>query len=116
MTGIDLTAVASESARLILDAARLRVLADGECEAEAESAAMTAEADGPALTALYDALRLTADALGSGLGLTGGCPSSLLLDASVAVAEAFPLGTPESEALGCILGVIADVTEGAMAA
>jgi hypothetical protein len=111
MTDTDLTAVASESARLILDAARLRVLADGEYEAEAESAAMTAEADAPAVTALYDALRFMADALGSGTGLSGGCPSSLLLDASVAAAEAFPLGSPESEALARILGVIGDVTE-----
>ena len=90
----------------------LRALCDGEYEAEAESAAMTAEADAPRLTALYDALGLMRDALGAGTGLTGGCPSSLLLDASMAVAEAFPLGTPQSESLGCILGVIADMTAG----
>jgi hypothetical protein len=94
----------------------LRALADGEYAAEAEAAAMTMEADAPALTALYDALRFMTDALGSALSLTPGCPSSLLLDASVAVAEAFPLGSPQSESLGCILGVIADVTEGAVAA
>jgi hypothetical protein len=108
--------VTDASVRAILDAARLRVLADGEYEAEAEAAAMQSEGDAPALTALYDALGLMRDALGSGLGLTGGCPSPLLLDASVAVAEAFPLGSPESEALGRILTVIADVTEAREAA
>jgi hypothetical protein len=88
----------------------LPVLTAREAAAEAESAAMERDGDAAALTALYDALGFMRDALGSALSLTGGCPSSLLLDASVAVAEAFPLTSPESEALGVILGVVSDVT------
>jgi len=94
----------------------IRALADALDAAEAESAAMRMEADAPALTALYDALRFAKDALGAALSLDRGCPSSLLLDASVAAGEAFPLGTPQSESLGCILSVIADVTEARRAA
>ena len=89
----------------------LIALCDGEYAAEAESAAMESEAGGPALTALYDALGFMRDALGAALGLTGGCPSSLLLDASVASGEAFPLASPESEALGVILGAVGDEAE-----
>ena len=91
----------------------LRALVDGEYSAEAESAAMQYEADGPALTALYDALGFMRDALGSALTLTWGCPSSLLLDASVAAGEAFPLSSPESEALGVILGAVGLMVNGA---
>jgi len=85
-------------------------LCDAEYEAEAESAAMKWEADAAALTALYDALGSARDALGTALGLTQGCPSSSLLTASLNASLAFPLGSPESESLGCILSVIADRT------
>jgi hypothetical protein len=88
----------------------IRALCDGEYAAEAEDAAMRAEADAGRLTALYDALSYAGDALGAALGLTAGFPSSSLLEASVAASEAFPLGSPQSEALGCVLGVISDVT------
>lgn len=84
----------------------LRALCDGEYAAEAELAAMTAEADAPALTALYDALGYARDALGAALGLITGFPSSSLIEASVAASEAFPLDSPQSEALGVILGAV----------
>jgi hypothetical protein len=84
----------------------LRALCDGEYAAEAESAAMRSEDGSPRLTALYDFLDSARDALGAALGLNQGSPSSLLLEASVAASEAFPLGSPQSESLGCILGVI----------
>lgn len=93
----------------------LRALCDGEYAAEAESAAMRIEADGPALTALYDALGFTRDALGAALGLSGGFPSSLLLEASVAAAEAFPLRSAESQAFGVILGAVGTMVSGAAA-
>ena len=88
----------------------LPFLAAAEVTAEAESAAMTAEAGAPSLTALYDALGYAHAALGAALGLTTGFPSSSLIEASIAAAEAFPLGTPQSESLGCILDVIDGVT------
>ena len=94
----------------------LRALVDGEYAAEAESAAMECEGDAPRLTALYDALGQARDALGAALGLNQGSSSSLLLEASVAASEAFPLGSPQSESLGCILGIVADITEGTVAA
>ena len=85
----------------------LTALADGEYRAEAESAAMAWEADAPALTALYDALGSMRDALGAALTLTAGSPSSLLLEASVAASEAFPLRSRESAALGILLDAVA---------
>ena len=88
----------------------MAALADREYAAEAESAAMTAEADAATLTALYDALGNARDALGAALGLDGGCPSSLLLSASLSGSLAFPLGSPESESLRCILNVVGDLT------
>jgi len=90
-------------------------LCDAEYTAEAESAAMKWEADSAALTALYDALGSARDALGAALGLTGGCPSSSLLTAALSASLAFPLGSPESESLGCILNVVADRTAGVAA-
>lgn len=67
----------------------------------------------PALHDCLDALAQTSLALENGWQREA---SVHLLEASVAAAEAFPLGSPESEALGCILRVIADAAEGAVAA
>ena len=93
----------------------LRALCDGEYTAEAEAAAMQAEADAAALTAFYDALGSLRDAVGAALSLTGGCPSSLLLEASLAGSLAFPLGSPQSQALGVILGAAGLMVTGAAA-
>ena len=91
----------------------LRALCDGEYAAEAEAAAMQAEADAATLTALYDALGFVHGALGAALGLTGGCPSSLLLSASLNGSLAFPLRSPQSEALGVLLGAVSVMVNGA---
>jgi hypothetical protein len=111
MTDTDLTAVASESARLILDATRLRVLADGEYEAEAEALALELEGPGFSLAACLHALDAARLAVLAALDRDMSRVSPLLLEAAWAADDTFVPGSAEAESFALILAAIGDEAE-----
>lgn len=63
--------------------------------------------------ALYDALNCAASAVLAAEGGETAKAETALLEASVAADDAFPIGSPESRALGVLLAAAGRVTEDA---
>jgi hypothetical protein len=59
--------------------------------------------------ALYDTLRCASLAVLAAEGWDACTAETMLLEASVAASEAYPLGSPESETLGAVLALVADL-------